>query len=177
MDGETALIMLSRPSDSGEATGTFQLVDKDTFHTVHDLSPIPAGRYSEARFVNGLGHVITVVDPPHTYFYVPEDGYKWLGSPPKAPSRNKHQWPQLPGFVFIGGPETKSESGGHLHVDGVRTQSPTLSMYERDTRLGWIRCGPWTGQHRGISMGDESFCVRTAGSRYHRQADLFRIPF
>lgn len=163
LDGQTALVKLLRTSNTGEATETFQLVDKDTFQTVHDLPSIPAGQCSEARFVNGLGHVITVVDHPHTYFYVPEDGYKWLGSPPKPPSRNKHQWPQLPGFIFIGGQENQSESGGHLHVDGVRTQSPTLSIHERDRRLGWIRCGPWTGPHRKLNMGDESFCVRTAG--------------
>lgn len=158
--------MLRRQGNPGEPTAwggtvdTFQLVDKSTFETVHDLPRIP-GQFRKAHYVNGLGHVFSIVDYPHTYFYTPEDGYKWLGSPPKAPGQKKHPWPELPGFVFIGRQEIKSEGSVHLHVDGANTSTPSLSIHEQDTdNLNWVRYGPWKGQRRIINTGDESFWVK-----------------
>lgn len=170
MDDRTALIMLRRPGNPGEPTSwggavvTFQLVNKTTFETIHDLPRIPRA-FPKASNVNGLGHIFSIDNFPHTYFYIPKDGYEWLGSPPKAPGQEEPPWPQLPGFVFIGRQEIKSEGRVHLHVDDAHTQSPSLSIHEQDiVNLHWVRYGPWKGQRRMINTGDETFWVSAAVS-------------
>lgn len=136
----------------------FSLVHKDTFQTVQSFPRVP-GQFPGATNVNGLGHVFSINDHPHQFYYVTEDAYKWLGSPPKA-TGGKQKWPKLDGFVFIGGQSIASEGSVYLHVDGAHTSSPALSIHEQDTdNLNWVRWGPWKGRCRMMETGYEDFCV------------------
>lgn len=158
------MLMFRRSGKPGEATSwggtvkTFSLVNSKTFETMHDLPRIP-GEFPDGHNINGLGHVLSIVDFPDTYYYIPEDAYKWLGSPPKT-SGGKQKWPKLDGFVFLGGQAIQSEGSVHLHVDKAHTQSPTLAIHEQDTdNLNWIRWGPWKGRGRMMETWEENFCV------------------
>lgn len=159
-------MVVDRPREPGEGrswdkfVNTYNIVDKNTFEIVHELPRIPR-EWRTPNNVNGLGHVFSITDHPFNYYYIPEDAYEWLGRPPKGPIGNKHQWPQLPGFVFIGGQKMDSEGRVYLYVDKAGTSEPQLSIHEQDTdNRNWVRWGAWRGKRRMMSGGNEDFMVK-----------------
>lgn len=173
VDDQTAVIVLDCPREPVEGktylriVKAYRIVDKDTFETIHELPRIP-GSWCSPTNVNGLGHVFNITGYPLNFYYIPEDAYKWLGGPPTG-ARGKRDWPQLPGFVFIGGQEIKSEGSVYLYVDNAGSSQPQLSIHEQDTNnLSWVRWGAWRGKRRMMSGGNEDYMVR----RRHRKRGL-----
>lgn len=125
-----------------------QLVNKNTFETIATLPSLP-GKFNHAYGVEGLGIVFHARDVAHDSYYIAEEAYKWLGSPPRT-SAGQHEWPEVHGFVFLGSQERLLSSRGRgrvdLHVDGADGPSPRLVIHEvDDDDKDWVRWGPWEG--------------------------------